>query len=88
MELQDTTIMILGGSGLVGHAVARRMLERRPKAIVIVALTERETAQASAALAPHAGATAIVTEYGNVYLPATLARASVTRVSTSFSWLA
>ncbi len=83
MELQDTTIMILGGSGLVGHAVARRMLERRPKAIVIVALTERETAQASAALAPHAGATAIVTEYGNVYLPATLARADRAHLTDS-----
>jgi len=76
MELQDTTIMILGGSGLVGHAVARRMLQRRPKAIVIVALTERETSQAAAALAPHAGGTAIVTEHGNVYLPASLARAA------------
>ena len=75
MELQDTTIMILGGSGLVGHAVARRMLERRPKAIVVVALTERETSQAAAALAPHAGSTAIVVESGNVYLPASLARA-------------
>ena len=75
MELRDTTIMILGGSGLVGHAVARRMLERRPKAIVVVALTERETSQAAAALAPHAGSTSIVTEFGNVYLPASLARA-------------
>jgi len=75
MELQDTTIMILGGSGLVGHAVARRMLERRPKAIVIVALTERETSQAARALAPYAGTTAIRTEHGNVYLPASLAQA-------------
>jgi len=74
MDLQGTTIMILGGSGLVGHAVARRLLERRPKSIVIVALTERETAVAAAALAPHAGSTAIVTEHGNVYLPASLAQ--------------
>jgi len=75
MELQDTTIMILGGSGLVGHAVARRTLERRPKAIVIVALTERETSQAARALAPYAGTTGIRTEHGNVYLPASLAQA-------------
>ncbi len=74
MELQGTTIMILGGSGLVGHAVARRLLERRPKSIVVVALTERETSAASSALAPHAGGTAIVTEHGNVYLPASLAQ--------------
>ena len=75
MELQHTTIMILGGSGLVGHAVARRMLERGPKAIVIVALTERETSQAAKALAPYAGRTEIRTEHGNVYLPASLAQA-------------
>jgi len=75
MELQDTTIMILGGSGLVGHAVARRLLERRPRAIVIVALTERETSQAARALAPYAGTTGIRTEHGNVYLPASLAQA-------------
>jgi len=66
--------MILGGSGLVGHAVARRLLDRSPKSIVVVALTERETQEASAALRPIAGATSIVTEHGNVYLPATLAR--------------
>jgi hypothetical protein len=75
MELQNQTIMILGGSGLVGHAVARRVLERRPKSIVVVALTERETKAAAAALAPHAGGTKIATEHGNVYLPASLARA-------------
>ena len=75
MELRDQTIMILGGSGLVGHAVARRTLERRPQAVVIVALTERETSQAAAALAPWAGPTRVVTEHGNVYLPASLAQA-------------
>ena len=74
MELQGTTIMILGGSGLVGHAVARRLLERRPTTIVIVALTERETREAAASLGPIAGSTKIVTEPGNVYLPASLAR--------------
>jgi uncharacterized protein YbjT (DUF2867 family) len=27
MDLRDRTVMILGGSGLVGHAVARRLLD-------------------------------------------------------------
>jgi NAD(P)-dependent dehydrogenase (short-subunit alcohol dehydrogenase family) len=75
MELSGATVMILGGSGLVGHAVACRLLDRHPKSIVIVALTERETEEASAALRPVAGGTAIATEFGNVYLPASLARA-------------
>jgi NAD(P)-dependent dehydrogenase (short-subunit alcohol dehydrogenase family) len=74
MELHGTTVMILGGSGLVGHAVARRLLDRRPKSIVIVALTQRETEEAAAALGRIAGGTEIATEHGNVYLPASLAR--------------
>jgi NAD(P)-dependent dehydrogenase (short-subunit alcohol dehydrogenase family) len=74
MELHGATVMILGGSGLVGHAVARRLLDRQPKTIVIVALTKRETDEAAAALGPIAGGTVIATEYGNAYLPASLAR--------------
>lgn len=75
MNIGGSTIMILGGSGLVGHAVARRLLSCGPQRLVLVALTERETAETAAALAPHAGTTQIATEYGNVYLPASLARA-------------
>lgn len=74
MELQGSSIMILGGSGLVGRAVARRLLDCRPKTIVLVALNERETEETAESLRPRAGDAVIVTEYGNVYLPATLAR--------------
>lgn len=77
MDLQSTTIMILGGSGLVGHAVARRVLDYHPGRIVLVALSEPETEAARAALAPLAGDAAIVAEYGNVYLPTPLARADL-----------
>ncbi len=66
--------MILGGSGLVGHAVARRLLETRPRQIVLVALYARETDETAAALAPFAGSTSLAVEHGNVYLPAALAR--------------
>jgi NAD(P)-dependent dehydrogenase (short-subunit alcohol dehydrogenase family) len=74
MDLGGKTIMILGGSGLVGHAVARRLLGCRPARIVLVALSERETEETRAALTREAGPTQILTEYGNVYLPAALAR--------------
>ena len=66
--------MILGGSGLVGHAVARRLLACKPKRIVLVALYARETDETAAALKPFAGATELAVEHGNVYLPAALAR--------------
>jgi len=74
MDLNGATIMILGGSGLVGHAVARRLLAFRPKQIVLVALYARETEEAAAALQGMAGEVRVVAEHGNVYLPAELAR--------------
>ncbi len=74
MDLNGSTIMILGGSGLVGHAVARRLLDFRPKQIVLVALSEQETAATARALAPYAGDTSLAVEYGNIMLPTALAR--------------
>ena len=74
MDLHGSTIMILGGSGLVGHAVARRLLDARPERIVLVALYARETEETAAALAPYAQGTALAVEHGDVYLPAVLAQ--------------
>ena len=81
MELANSTIMILGGSGLVGHAVARRLLDAGPTRIVLVALYARETEETAAALGPYAQGTAIVAEHGNVYLPASLARGDRERLA-------
>ena len=78
MDLRDSTVLILGGSGLVGHAVARRLLEASPTAppnrLVLVALYESEVRETAAALAPVRGRTAIEIEWGNVFFPATAAR--------------
>jgi NAD(P)-dependent dehydrogenase (short-subunit alcohol dehydrogenase family) len=74
MNLNGATILILGGSGLVGRAVGRRLLACAPQRLVLVSLTERESEAALAALAPGAGATALAAEHGNIYLPAGLAR--------------
>src|SRR5437879_3867888 len=67
MDLQGASVMILGGSGLVGRAVARRLLAFRPGRIVLVALGARETEEAADALAPLAGDTVIAVESGNIY---------------------
>ncbi len=42
MEIRGRTALILGGSGLVGLAVARRLLQHEPRAIIISALTHAE----------------------------------------------
>jgi hypothetical protein len=72
MDLQGASVMILGGSGLVGHAVARRLLDFHPRHIALVALSERETQETASALAPLAGDTVIAVEAGDVYTSVSL----------------
>ena len=74
MHLADRTVMLLGGSGLVGHAVARRVLAEGPKRLVLVSLFEAEVRSAADALQPHRGRAEIAVEWGNVFLPASVAR--------------
>src|SRR5207245_7570700 len=74
MELRDGTVMILGGSGLVGHAVARRLLEAAPGRIILVALFENEVKVTARSRDPYRGSTAIEVEWGDLFLPASLAR--------------
>lgn len=74
MDLRDRTVVILGGSGLVGHAVARRLLAAEPKRVVLVARFETEVRRTAAALEPHRGRTSIEAVWGNVFLPAPLAQ--------------
>lgn len=66
--------MLLGGGGLVGHAVAVRALAARPRTLVLVALYEDEVRRAAAALEPHRGSARIVVEWGNVLQPEPVAR--------------
>ncbi len=73
MELQGKTVLILGGSGLVGRAVARRLLDLGPRKIVLVALYEAEVREGAAWLAERAPNTEIAAEWGDVFLPADVA---------------
>jgi NAD(P)-dependent dehydrogenase (short-subunit alcohol dehydrogenase family) len=75
MDIRNRTILILGGSGLVGHAIARRLLALDPRRVVLVALYEDEVRRTAESLAPHRGEATIDVEWGNVFLPAPAARA-------------
>lgn len=50
MEIADTKILILGGWGLVGSAIARELLAQRPAELVLHSLRETEAANAVAEL--------------------------------------
>ena len=78
MELADRTVMLLGGSGLVGHAMARRLLAATPpsppRRLVLVALFEDEVRAAARALEQYRGSVTIDVEWGNIFAPAAVAR--------------
>ena len=72
MEIEGRTVLILGGSGLVGTAVARRLLRYGPKAIVISALRRAEAEAAADEIrtdAARAKGTEIVPEWGDIFVP-------------------
>jgi len=76
MDLEHKTVLILGGSGLVGSAIARRLLDFAPKKIVLVSLYEDEVRKAAEALEPQRGQTVVEYTWGNVFLPSDVARLS------------
>ena len=82
MELADRTVMLLGGSGLVGHAVARRVVAATPppRRLVLVALFEDEVRGAARALEPYRGGVTIDVEWGNVFMPAAVARLDIATI--------
>ena len=82
MELRNSTVLLLGGSGLVGTAIARRLLDFQPKRLVISGLTRDEAEAGVAELAPVAGAALLEPVWGNIFLPEDIADASRERLAT------
>ena len=75
MDIQGRTVLILGGSGLVGMAVARRLLRHRPRALILTALTRAEAEGALKELRDEGAAcetTTLVAEWGDIFLPESL----------------
>lgn len=67
MDIQGTKILILGGWGLVGIAVCRELLTRKPKEIRIHSLRLEEAEAACGELAPHAGETVLSASGGDIF---------------------
>lgn len=70
MDIQGRNILLLGGSGLVGLAIARELLPHRPRRVVIAALRRDEAEDGVAALAerPDAEGVDLVPEWGDIFL--------------------
>jgi NAD(P)-dependent dehydrogenase (short-subunit alcohol dehydrogenase family) len=72
MDITGKNVLILGGSGLVGMAVAREILARRPAALAICGLTKAETDAAIADLGAEGAVpegSRLVGEWGDVFMP-------------------
>lgn len=74
MEIRGSRILLLGGSGLVGTALARQLLPLKPALVVISGLTQEEAEGGVAELRrdPDAEGVEIVPEWGDIFLPAEL----------------
>jgi NAD(P)-dependent dehydrogenase (short-subunit alcohol dehydrogenase family) len=74
MELPDRTVLVLGGAGLVGVAVARRVLEQGPRRVVIASLLPAEARSAVEELAREFPALVGVLEpvWGDLFVPEAL----------------
>lgn len=67
MNIENRKILVLGGYGLVGMAVCRELLLRKPREIQIHSLRLEESEKAAAELAPEAGETTLTVSAGNLF---------------------
>ncbi|HEX7181441.1 MAG TPA: short-chain dehydrogenase [Thermoanaerobaculia bacterium] len=67
MNIENRKILVLGGYGLVGMAVCRELLQRRPREIQIHSFRIEESERAREELAPEAGEARISTSAGDIF---------------------
>ncbi|HSB61252.1 MAG TPA: short-chain dehydrogenase, partial [Vicinamibacteria bacterium] len=67
MDIRGKSVLILGGYGLVGQAVARRLLPEAPRRLTLLSLRREEALEAVAGLQPERGAVDLVPAWGDVF---------------------
>lgn len=75
MNIQGRTILVLGGSGLVGTAICRNLVEERPKRVIVTGLLRSEAEEAITTLTrefPDVGKNLFVPWWGNIFVRHTL----------------
>ncbi len=69
MNIEGKKALVLGGYGLVGMAVCRELLERKPREIQVHSLYQEESEEAREQLLPFAGDTQITVSSGDIFGP-------------------
>ncbi|HET8644543.1 MAG TPA: short-chain dehydrogenase [Vicinamibacteria bacterium] len=67
MDISGKDVLILGGYGLVGQAVARRLLRESPRRMVLLSLRREEAEEAVRGLEPEAGDVRLEAAWGDVF---------------------
>ena len=68
METEGKNILVLGGWGLVGTAICRVLIKRKPKTITIASLTRDQAESACQSLAAIAGDIELIPAWGNIFV--------------------
>ena len=67
MDVAGKSVLILGGYGLVGQAVARRLLRESPRRIVLLSLRREEAEEAVAVMGAERGTVEIAPAWGDIF---------------------
>ncbi len=67
MDIRGKTVLILGGYGLVGQAVARRLIPEGPAKLILLSLRREEAEEAGRAITPEAQGVALEAAWGDVF---------------------
>ena len=87
MEIRGKTVLLLGAGGMVGTALARRLLEERPRRMILLSLSRVESMAAVAELRPFAGKTKLVPQWGDIFALSRFKDKSKKEMSASSPWM-
>ncbi len=68
MEIKDKSVLVLGGWGLVGMAICRKLLEDQPREIIVCSLEKWQAEEACEILSKEAGDVTLTPIWGNVFV--------------------
>lgn len=68
MDIKGKSVLLLGGWGLVGTAICHKLIEKKPKNIIISSLTKEQAKSACKELAGAAGKVKLIPEWGDVFV--------------------
>jgi hypothetical protein len=67
VDIRDRTVLVLGGYGLVGQAVARQLLREAPRRLILLSLRRQEAEDACRALDAERGGVLVQPRWGDIF---------------------